>query len=207
MVSGPEISRFIEQFEYENQVKADFCHHKETEANQTSFLTNVKQFTRTLDELGIPFNEETKDLIILDSKEIVDIKVSESHSNLVKLGMEQYERFAKVMSDGRASFYDPLRRNKLPLFSRKPTTYVSTSKYKRLSPGIFPSINIMLGSTMRPEWIFHASESEHTTFIKSKLMPKYRNKVRPYGHSSNRYSSARCRIKCWCHDCWWCSFD
>ena len=97
MVSGTEISHLIEQFEYDNRVKADFRHHKETEANQTSFLTNVKQLTRTLDELGSPFNEETKDLIILDSKEIVDIKVSESHGHLVKLGMEQYERFAKVM--------------------------------------------------------------------------------------------------------------
>ena len=94
MVSGPEISRFIEQFEYDNQVKADFRHHEETEANQTSFLTKVKQMTRTLDELGSPFMEETKDLIVLDSKEIADIKISESHGHLVKLGMEQYERFA-----------------------------------------------------------------------------------------------------------------
>ena len=46
MVSGPEISRLIEQFEYDNRVKADFRHRKETEANQTSFLTNVKQMTK-----------------------------------------------------------------------------------------------------------------------------------------------------------------
>ena len=118
MVSGPEISCLIEQFEYDNQVKVDFRHHEETVANQTCFLTNVKQMTRTLDELGTPFMEETKDLIVLDSKEIADIKVSESHGHLVKLGMEQYERFAKVMSDGTASFYDPLRKNKLPLYSR-----------------------------------------------------------------------------------------
>ena len=37
------------------------------------------------------------------------------------------------MSDGTASFYDPLRRNKRPLFSRKPTRDVSTSKSKLLS--------------------------------------------------------------------------
>ena len=156
MVSGPEISRLIEQFEYDNQVKADFRHHEEIEANQTSFLTNVKQMTRTLDELGSPFIEETKDLIVLDSKEIADIKISESHGHLVKLGMEQYEQFAKVMSDGTASFYDPLRRKKLPLFSRKPTTDVSTSKSKLLSikddRQLFSlAFHIMPESTMRPK--------------------------------------------------------
>ena len=151
MVSGPEISRLIEQFEYDNRVKADFRHHKETEANQTSIMANVKQLTRTLDELGNPFIEETKDLIVSDSKEIVAIKVSESHGHLVKLGMEQYERFAKVMADGTASFYYPLRRIKLPLFNRKPITDVSTSKYKGRLPAIFPSIHIMLVLTMRPE--------------------------------------------------------
>ena len=60
----------------------------------------MKEITRTLDELGSPFMEETKDLIVLDSKEIVDIKVSASHRNLLKLGKEQYERFEKVLSDG-----------------------------------------------------------------------------------------------------------
>ena len=68
--------------------------------------------------------EDTKDLTVLDSKEIVDIKVSESQRNLLKLGKEQYERFAKVMADGTSSFDDPLRRNKLPLFSRKLATDV-----------------------------------------------------------------------------------
>ena len=54
MVSGPEISRLIEQFEYDDpvSVRADFRHHEETEGHQHSFLANVKQMTRTLDELG-----------------------------------------------------------------------------------------------------------------------------------------------------------
>ena len=40
MVSGPEISRLIEQFEYDDpiSVRADFRHHEETEAHQHSFL-------------------------------------------------------------------------------------------------------------------------------------------------------------------------
>ena len=52
MVSGSEISRLIEQFEYDDpvSVRADFRHHEETEAHQHSFLANVKQMTRTLDE-------------------------------------------------------------------------------------------------------------------------------------------------------------
>ena len=60
--------------------------------------------TRTLDELGSLLMEETKDLKVLDSKEIVDIKVSEAYGHSVKLGLEKYERFAKVMSDGTTSF-------------------------------------------------------------------------------------------------------
>ena len=96
MVSGPEISRLIEQFEYDNRVKADFRHHEETETNQTSFLTNVKQMTRTLDELGSPFMEETKNFIVLDSKKIADIKISESHGHLVKLGMDDSPKLCQM---------------------------------------------------------------------------------------------------------------
>ena len=88
MVAGPEIGRLIEEFDYEyGTVRADFRHHEEPASNQTSFLTCVKQMTRSLDELGNPFMEETKDLIVLDSKQIVDIKVSESHRQILKLGI------------------------------------------------------------------------------------------------------------------------
>ena len=64
MAAGPEIGRLIEEFDYEyGTFRAGFRHHEETESNQTSFLTSVKQMARSLDELGNPFIEETKDLI------------------------------------------------------------------------------------------------------------------------------------------------
>ena len=66
MVSGPEISRLIEQFEYDDpvSVRTDFRHHEETEAHQNSVMANVIQMTRPLGELGSLFMEETKDLIV-----------------------------------------------------------------------------------------------------------------------------------------------
>ena len=88
--------------------------------------------TTNLDELGSSFIEETKELIIFDSKEIIynDIKVSESHGLILKLRKAQYERFAKFMSDGTASFYDPLGKNNLSRFSKKHATDISMRKSK-----------------------------------------------------------------------------
>ena len=131
MVAGPEISRILEQLEDSyGGVRADTQHHEETEANQKHFLEHVRQMTNAMEEQGNPFMEDTKDLIVLDTKEIMGVEVSQSHKQLLNIGREQFEKFTREMCEGKSTFYDPLKRNKLPLFSRKSAPDVSASKSK-----------------------------------------------------------------------------
>ena len=76
MVAGPEISRILEQLEDScGGVRAVTRHHEETEANQKYFLEHVRQMTNAMVEQGNPFMEDTKDLIVLETKEIVGLKI------------------------------------------------------------------------------------------------------------------------------------
>lgn len=135
MIAGPETSRPIEEFETVNPSrnhKVDSRHHEESEANQVTFFEHVKNMTKIMSELGNPFGEESKYLIVLDTKEVIDVKVSNAIGKMLNIGNEQYESFMKRLSagPGKSKFYDPIRRNKLPLFSRKPTPAESTGKSK-----------------------------------------------------------------------------
>ena len=131
MVAGPEISRILEQFECSyGDVRVDTRHHEETEANQRNFLEHVRQMTNAIEEQGNPFMEDTKDLIVLDTKEIMGADVAESHKQLLNIGREQYEKFTREMYEGNSIFYYSLKRNKLPLFSGKSAPDISSSKPK-----------------------------------------------------------------------------
>ena len=131
MVAGPEISRILEEFDQSyGNVSVDTRHHEETEANQRNFLEHVRQMTNAIEEQGNPFMEDTKDLIVLDTKEIMGAEVSESHKQLLNIGREQYEKFTREMHEDKSTFYDPLKRNKLPLFSRKAAPEISSSETK-----------------------------------------------------------------------------
>ena len=131
MVAGPEISRILEEFDHSyGNVSVDTRHHEETEANQRNFLEHVRQMTNSIEEQGNPFMEDTKDLIVLDTKEIMGAEESESHKQLLNIGREQYEKFTREMHEDKSTFDDPLKRNKLPLFSRKAAPEISSSKTK-----------------------------------------------------------------------------
>ena len=59
----------------------DTRHHDQTASTQISFTKNVQSLVAALEELGNPFKEESEDLQVLDTKEIVDhTAVKSGHS-------------------------------------------------------------------------------------------------------------------------------
>ena len=71
IVTGPEIPRIINEFEAsmvtectENEQSAK--HHEDTRGLQSLFYGDVVSLTRTIEEMGNPFMEETDDLFSLD---------------------------------------------------------------------------------------------------------------------------------------------
>ena len=72
-----------------------------------------------IEEMGNPFLEESKDLLKLDTRDIMDIAVVNSIFQAEKTGIEQYQAFTADRLQTRiTSLSEPIRKNKLPLFSR-----------------------------------------------------------------------------------------
>ncbi|CAC5369681.1 unnamed protein product [Mytilus coruscus] len=70
--------------------------------------------------MGNPFREQSTDLLILDTRDIVDPRVSETIRTEENLGKEPYHQFvAERLENKSKSLFVPIKQNKLLLFSRQ----------------------------------------------------------------------------------------
>ena len=53
----------------------------------------LKALTNVIEKMGNPFNDESKDLFVLDSRDIADPLVVDVMRNLKKTGQKQYNTF------------------------------------------------------------------------------------------------------------------
>ena len=99
MVSGPEIARVISEFESSilaqtSRNKNDnLKHHEETPSIQSAFRKDVKALVTTMEERGNPFLEESEDLVVLDSKEILPQDAVTRLRKAEATGKKQYNTF------------------------------------------------------------------------------------------------------------------
>ena len=99
IVTGPEIPRIINEFEAsmvtectENEQSAK--HHEDTRGLQSLFYGDVVSLTRTIEEMGNPFMEETDDLLALDTKQIMGYSNALARLRKVEeVGVVHYEFF------------------------------------------------------------------------------------------------------------------
>ena len=125
MVAGPEMAIVIGEFEEsaewikKKQSKGpDVKHHEQVKSVQATFAKHVKSLCETMEEMGNPFEEETEDLLVLDTKDIVGDEVIHTVRNIENIGKEQYTSFVQSrITDRTESLYTPIKKNKLPLFS------------------------------------------------------------------------------------------
>ena len=120
MISGPEVSRVIGEFEssqLKESRKVDTRHHDQTASVQKSFAEDVCRLVMVIEELGNPFEEKSQDLLVLDTKEIADSAVVNTIFNAKYIGQDQFKAFTKeCLIDRTKSIDDTIHRNKLPLF-------------------------------------------------------------------------------------------
>ncbi|CAC5355831.1 unnamed protein product [Mytilus coruscus] len=100
-----------------------------------SFRNDIVSLYDVIDDLGNPFLETSKDLLVLDSKNIVDISIVKTVYTIESLGQEQFEKYLKErLVDRTTSVFDKLKRNKLPLFQTPPSAKkTSTIDHKLMS--------------------------------------------------------------------------
>ena len=85
---------------------------------QSVFLKDVQSLTLVLQDMGNPLLEESNDILVLDTKYIME-SVTGTVRKVETIGQEQYSTFVdERLSKCVTPVSDPLPKNKLPLFSR-----------------------------------------------------------------------------------------
>ena len=89
---------------------------------QKTFEQQVNNLADVIRRMGNPFLDDFTELVTLDSRDCMDDAVAESVVNLGQLGKTQYQRYVKaVIKDRTISISSPIKRNKLPLYSKQPS--------------------------------------------------------------------------------------
>ena len=89
MLCGPEMARVTAEFEssFGREHGSDSeKHHDQAFTVQSAFVKDTKYLTKVLDDMGNPFSEEGEDLLILDTRDIVEKDTAEAVLGLGILG-------------------------------------------------------------------------------------------------------------------------
>ena len=135
MVAGPEMARLLQDFQgsAEKRQDKDGRHHQQKRHEQIAFEKDVRSLSRTVEEMGNPFNEDSSDLLVLDSRDIIDPSVADTFLKIKKLGLEQYKAYVDERLVNRTkTVMEPIKRNNLHLFSRPPVR-VKSNKQLQMS--------------------------------------------------------------------------
>ncbi len=113
MVSGPEVSHLVSQYESTSQVKVaseDVRHHEQTSKSQKSFTDKVQNLFGVMKDLGNPFQEESRDLLSLETKTIAHPSAADLIITHLEKGSAVFRDFVNGLGDA-ASFYKPIKKN------------------------------------------------------------------------------------------------
>ena len=103
MISGPEVFLTVKEFESSvlSSLDNDVCHHEQVHGVQLSFAKNVKSLISAIEELGSPFMEDSPDLVVLDTIDIMPEPVMTAMRDALKIGQKQYDAYIKQHLEGR----------------------------------------------------------------------------------------------------------
>ncbi|KAG0729409.1 hypothetical protein GWK47_030372 [Chionoecetes opilio] len=83
-----------------------------------AFANDVRSLVSTLEEMGNPFEDDSNDLISLESKETLPSSVRETVMHIKKIGKTQYQTFIEErLEKQEKAIDDVISQNKLPLFN------------------------------------------------------------------------------------------
>ena len=91
MIAGPEVVRIIQEFEETSAKEVSEekrRHHEQTPCIQTVFKKDVLSLVSAIEEMGNPFQEDSTELFVLDSKEIMDEMVVKAVREVVSIGQD-----------------------------------------------------------------------------------------------------------------------
>jgi hypothetical protein len=119
MVAGPEVARVVKEFETTFTVLKpnSYLHHEQVPGVQKAFANDVHNLTKELNDLGNPFTEDSTDLVVLDTKDIMPDSVVEAVKTAKLKGESQYTTYVEErLNKCPTAITDTIKRNNLPLF-------------------------------------------------------------------------------------------
>ena len=123
VVTGPEISRVVEEFTGVNDDDdEELPHHEEGYASQHRFQRHAKDLMELLLSKGNPFEEDSYDLVTLVNKVCESAAAVVSVHKVESIGQERYNNFKQsVLESNDTLLAAPIKRNNLLLFHKKKT--------------------------------------------------------------------------------------
>ena len=107
---------------------SDTRHHDDNPAAQATFLWLVESLVSSMSEIGNPFVDLIRDLVVLDTIVVADCTIVESVQTIEKIGQHICDSFYQDRLIARTKYLnDTTREAKLPLFHR----HVHTDKSRR----------------------------------------------------------------------------
>ena len=101
-----------------NVILISLHHHEEINSVQKTFTKQVSSLCEVINDTGNPFKETSKDLLVLDSHDILDKGSVEVIANVRSLGKKQFEDFMKErIIERSSSLFMPIKLNRFSLFS------------------------------------------------------------------------------------------
>ena len=118
MLAGPEQARMLKEFEASLSEGSEMhYHHEEGLSTQQSFRGQVLSLAKTISDMGNPFMNDTAELLMLDTCDVMNESVTNTVRTVEKLGKSQYDEYHQsVLVDCTRSIHDPIKKNSLPLF-------------------------------------------------------------------------------------------
>jgi hypothetical protein len=123
MLSGPELSRLLKEFEGEylqdSYHQQGNQHHEQGFSTQRTFHKQVVSLSKTITQMGNPFLDEFPELVTLDKRNCMDESVASAMRTLEHVGKEQYiDYINNVILERTHSIHESIKKNMLPLFKR-----------------------------------------------------------------------------------------
>ena len=97
---------------------ASLLRHDAQKSYQVAFHKDVKSMEEAIEEFGNPFQEESQDLLVLDSNVVADVSSATRMQKIESIGKEQYKKVVADCLDKRnVPLNEPISKNKLDFFS------------------------------------------------------------------------------------------
>jgi hypothetical protein len=148
LVSGPEISRMVDDFEHLIMRKSTGTdkHHEQYPSFQQRELIEIQSLKHKFVEYGNPFMEDGLELFHITKRTVAAQSVTVTVRSIQELGEKQFAEYVEQrLVQKRMTIFQPLKKNMLPLFStcaRKPGKLQQSVQLLRADCNLFSRLYV-----------------------------------------------------------------